>query len=97
MTDIPKKQTKKESRRDARRFLFCSSGSDRPRDLAGTQTPGAYIYVTGGTVHNGLDPLDVRLPHPVGTAVGVGYLDSECYALVAKFTLCHVRASFAYV
>ena len=41
------------------------------------------------TVHNGLDPLHVGLPCPVGTSVGVGDLNTESHALATVITLRH--------
>ena len=41
------------------------------------------------TVNNRLDALDVGLPHPVGTSVGVGNLNSERNTLAANIALSH--------
>ena len=48
-----------------------------------------------GSVDDRLDPFDVGLPSPVGTAVGVGYLDAESDFLAAIIAFCHVGTSFA--
>ena len=41
------------------------------------------------TVNDSLHTLDIGLPSPVGTPVGVGNLDPEGNALVAELTLSH--------
>ena len=41
------------------------------------------------TVDNRLHTLYVGLPGTIGTSVGVGNLDTEGHALVAKLALCH--------
>ena len=41
------------------------------------------------TVNNRLDALDVGLPHPIGTSVGVGNLNSERNTLAANIALSH--------
>ena len=44
------------------------------------------------TVDNGLDPLYIGLPGPIGTSVGVGNLNTKGNALVTKITLRHSAA-----
>ena len=61
--------------------------SDGPLDLVGTQASGTGIHVARRTVHNGLDPLHVGLPCPIGTSVGVGDLNTESHALATVITL----------
>ena len=39
--------------------------------------------------NDSLNATNVRLPGTVGTAMGVGHLDTKGHALVAKFALCH--------
>ena len=63
--------------------------SDSALDLVGTQASGTGIHVARRTVHNGLDPLHVGLPCPVGTSVGVGDLNTESHALATVITLRH--------
>ena len=58
-------------------------------DLVGTQASGTGIHVARSTVHNGLDPLHVGLPCPIGTSVGVGNLNAKGHALATKITTCH--------
>ena len=46
--------------------------------------------MSGGTIHDRLNPLHIGLPGTVGAAVGVGNLDAEGHTLVAKFAFGHV-------
>ena len=41
------------------------------------------------TVDNGLDPLYIGLPGPIGTSVGVGNLNTKGNALATIITLRH--------
>ena len=61
-------------------------------DLAAAQAAGADVNVLGGTVHDGLDALHIRLPGTVGASVGVADLDTEGHVLVTELTLCHIEA-----
>ena len=63
--------------------------SDRSCNFARTQTAGTNIHMARRTVDDRLDALHIGLPSAIGTAVGVGDLDTEGHALVAKFALCH--------
>ena len=63
--------------------------SDSALDLVGTQASGTGIHVARSTVHNGLDPLHIGLPSPIGTSVGVGNLDTKSNALATVITLRH--------
>ena len=63
--------------------------SNSPFDLVGTQASGTGIHVARRTVHNGLDPLHIGLPRPIGTSVGVGNLDTESNTLATVITLRH--------
>ena len=58
-------------------------------DLTRTEASGAHVHVLGRTVYNRLDALHVGLPGTVGAAVGVGDMDTEHNALIAKFTFGH--------
>ena len=40
-------------------------------------------------IDDGLYALNIRLPHAVGTAMGMRNLDAERYALSADITFCH--------
>ena len=62
---------------------------DRAGNFARTETAGTNIYMAGRTIDDRLDALDVGLPCAIGTAVGVGDLNTKGHALVAKFALCH--------
>ena len=59
-------------------------------DLTGTEASGADVNMSGGTIHDRLNPLHIGLPGTVGAAVGVGNLDAEGHTLVAKFAFGHV-------
>ena len=61
----------------------------RARDLAGTEAPCTHVDMARSPVDDRLDTADIRLPGPVGTAVGVGNLDPEAHALAANIALCH--------
>ena len=63
--------------------------SDRSGDLTGTHTPGTNIHMAGGTVDDRLHTLHIGLPGTIGTPMGVGNLNTEGHALVAKLALCH--------
>ena len=63
--------------------------SDSSGDFTGTQTPGTNVHMARGTVDDSLHALDVGLPSPVGTTMGVGNLDPESNTLVAELTLSH--------
>ena len=58
-------------------------------NFTGTQAPGTNIYMARRTVDNRLHTLYVGLPGTIGTSVGMGNLDTESYALIAKLTLSH--------
>ena len=64
-----------------------------PLDCAGnltrTQTAGTNIHVAGRTVDDRLNALHVGLPGAIGASVGVGNLNTESHALIAKLALCH--------
>ena len=59
-------------------------------DLAGAEAAGAHIDVLGGAVHHSLDALDVGLPGAVGSAMGVGDLDTKAHALAAELAFGHI-------
>ena len=67
--------------------------SDGTGNLAAAEAPGARVNVLRGTVDHRLAPLNVGLPGPVGTSVGMADLDPENNALFAEFTLRHRRTS----
>ena len=66
--------------------------SDSPLDLIGTEASGTSVHMARSTVHNGLDPLHIGLPGPVGTSVGVGDLNTKGNALATIITLRHSTA-----
>lgn len=65
----------------------------RAGDLAGAEATGTNVHVLGSAVDNSLDPLDIRLPSAVRTAVRVGHLNAESNALIAKLAFSHDRTS----
>ena len=71
---------------------FGCKGLDGPLNLIGTEASGTSVHVARSTVHNGLDPLYIGLPSPVGTSVGVGNLNTKVNALVTKIKLRHSAA-----
>ena len=66
--------------------------SDSPLNLIGTEASGTSVHMARSTIHNGLDPLNIGLPCPVGTSVGVRNLDTEGNALATIITLRHSTA-----
>ena len=60
--------------------------------LAGTQATGAGINSLGTAFDDCFHAFDIGLPRPIGTAMGVGNLNSERYILTADVALCHVSA-----
>ena len=66
--------------------------SDGPLNLVGTEASGTSVHMARSTVDNRLDTLHVGLPGTVGASVGVGNLDTEGHALIAKITLSHFVA-----
>ena len=55
-------------------------------DLPGPDAGGADRDATGGPVHEGADLLDVRVPAPLGPAVGVAHAHPERGVLATDFT-----------
>ena len=72
--------------------LLVAGKSDSPLDLIGTEASGTSVHMARSTVHDGLDPLYIGFPGPVGTSVGVGNLNTKGNALVTKITLRHFAA-----
>ena len=64
-------------------------GSDSALHLVGAETSGTNVNMTGSSVYDRLDALDIGLPHSVGTSVGVGNLDTKGHALAANIALSH--------
>ena len=63
--------------------------SDSTLNLVGTEASGTSVHLARSTVNNGLDPLYIGLPGPIGTSVGVGDLNTKGNALATKITLRH--------
>ena len=78
----------KKERRCRSNAFFCMR-SISPFDLIGTEASGTSIHVARSTIDNGLNPLYIGLPSPVGASVRVGNLDTESNALATIITLCH--------
>ena len=70
-------------------FHLQSRQSDSAGDFARTEAMSAHVDMLGGAIDNRLHTLDVGLPGTVGAAVGVGNLNPEHNALVAKITFSH--------
>ena len=62
---------------------------DGPLNLVGTEASGTSVHMARSTIHNGLNPLHIRLPRPVGTSVRVGNSDTKGNALATIITLSH--------
>ena len=73
-----------------REFFICHIPLHSAGDLTGTEASGADVHVLGRTIHDRLHALHVRLPGAVGTAMGVGNLNTESDALIAEFAFGHV-------
>ena len=65
---------------------------DSPLNLVGTEASGTSVHMARSTVDNGLNPLNIGLPGPVGTSVGVGNLNTKSNALATIITLRHLAA-----
>ena len=66
--------------------------SDGPLNLVGTEASGTSVHMARSTVDNGLNPLYIGLPGPIGTSVGVGDLNTKGNALATIITLRHSAA-----
>ena len=66
--------------------------SDYPLNLVGTEASGTSVHMARSTVDNGLDPLYIGLPGPIGTSVGVGNLNTKSNTLATIITLRHSTA-----
>ena len=66
--------------------------SDGPLNLVGTEASGTSVHMARSTVHNGLDPLYIGFPGPIGTSVGVRDLNAKGNALATIITLRHSTA-----
>ena len=71
--------------------MLCSNS--RTGNFTRTEASRTDVDVRGRAVHDCLDALHVGLPGAIGTAMGMGYLDTEHDALLAKVALSH----FAYL
>ena len=67
--------------------------SDGAGNLTAAEATGAHIDVLRSTVNNSFDALNVGLPCTVGTSVRMAHFDTKGNALIAKFTLCHLRCT----
>lgn len=66
---------------------------DSSSHFAGTQATGAGVHALGSAVDDSLHTLDVGLPSPVGTTMGVGNLNAKGHVLAAEITFCHICTS----
>ena len=62
---------------------------DGPLNLVGTEASGTSVHMARSTVDNGLNPLYIGFPGPIGTSVGVGNLNTKGNALATIITLRH--------
>ena len=69
--------------------LLFPENLDGPLDLVGTEASGTSVHMARSSVDNGLYPLDIGLPGPIGTSVGVGNLNTKGNALATIITLRH--------
>ena len=60
-------------------------------NFARAQASGADVHSGVSSVNNGSYLAHVRLPHSVGSTMGVGNVLSEDDALSANITLCHLK------
>ncbi len=72
---------------------FSETSLDSASHFAGTQATGAGVHALGSAVDDSLNTLDVGLPSPVGTTMGVGNLDAKGHVLAAEITFCHICTS----
>ena len=94
---LKNRKRKKPKAKPSAYILLVVRGSDRSRDLAGTQAARAGVNSARGTVNDRLHSLYVGLPGSVGPSVGMGNLDTELHVFAAKIAFCHVeRTSFDY-
>ena len=68
---------------------FHAGELDSPFNLLGTEASGTCVHMARSTIDNGLDPLYIGLPGPIGTSVGVGNLNTKGNALATIITLRH--------
>ena len=68
---------------------FWDNCLDSSGHFAGTQATGAGVHALGSSIDDRLHALDVGLPSPVGTTVGVGNFDAKGNILAAEITFCH--------
>ena len=83
---------KKETVLQTQRRYFYAGELDCPLHLVGTEASGTSVHMARSTIHNGLDPLYIGLPGPIGTSVGVGDLNTKGNALATIITLRHSTA-----
>ena len=72
--------------------FICQGESDGALDLIGAEASGTSIHMAGSSVHDSLHALDVGLPCPIGTSVGVRNLDTKGNTLTTKIALSHFIA-----
>ena len=58
-------------------------------NFVGAEASGTSVHMTGSSVNDSLNALDVGLPCTIGTSVGVRDLNAEGHALTTKITLSH--------
>ena len=89
---MPRQKDRKKLLPQRDRSFICGGkwgASDGSLYFAGTQAAGAGVHALGSAVDNSLNALDVGLPSPVGTTMGVGNLNAKGHVLAAEITFCH--------
>ena len=61
-------------------------------NLVGTEASGTSVHMARSTIDNGLNPLYIGLPGPVGTSMRVRNTNAEGNVLTAEIALCHLTA-----
>ena len=79
----------KEKRQAGKRLALIRCELHSALNLVGTQASRTDVNMARSTVNNRLHTLDIGLPHPVGTSVGVGHLDPKRNTLAANIALSH--------
>ena len=59
-------------------------------NLTGAEASRTDVNVTRGTINHCLNTSNIGFPSSVGTSVGVGHLDTECYTLLTNFAFSHL-------
>ena len=83
------KPTKKEQPDDCSFFLYRRLIQSGTLDLTGLQAGSTYMQSGESTVDDRLDSANVRLPHLVGSSMGMADHVTKVHALLTDITFCH--------